>query len=193
MVNRWIVLAVLFVARTTMAYQFQSAISAGPFIVGAFEIDFAQLGSLVGLYMLPGIFIALPGGMLGQHFGDKLLVVLGLALMALGGGLTATDSFYAVLFGRLISGVGAVVINVLITKMIADWFAGHEIVAAMSMLIASWPLGLALGLISFPVIAIYGWKAMMRIGRSRIDQRDTGGLSLCRPNPVVVTASEAAN
>ena len=161
MADRWLILAVLFLARTAMAYQFQSVVSAGPFIVDAFEIDFARLGTLIGLYMLPGIVIALPGGVLGQRFGDKRIVLLGLALMAIGGGLMAADSFLAVTSGRLLSGVGAVIINVLITKMVADWFAGQEIVVAMGILIASWPLGLALGLVSFPPIAAYGWKAVM--------------------------------
>jgi hypothetical protein len=50
---------------------------------------------------------------------------------------------------RLISGMGAVLINVLMTKMVADWFAGREIVPAIRILVASWPLGLALGLLLF--------------------------------------------
>lgn len=159
--SRWIVLAVLFVARTAMAYQFQSVISAGPFIVDRFAIDYAQLGSLVGLYMLPGIVISLPGGMLGQRFGDKRIVIMGLALMVLGGCLMANDSYSVVFVGRLISGVGAVILNVLITKMIADWFGGQEIITAMALLIASWPLGIALGLVTFPPLAAYGWSAPM--------------------------------
>ena len=48
----------------------------------ALAIDFASLGALIGLYMLPGVVIALPGGMLGQRFGAKRVVLVGLALMA---------------------------------------------------------------------------------------------------------------
>jgi MFS family permease len=67
-----------------------------------------------------------------------------------GGALMGVStSFLAVSAGRLISGVGAVLINVLMTKMIADWFVGREIVTAMAILVASWPLGLALGLLLF--------------------------------------------
>ena len=50
-----------------------------------FGISFADVGFLIGLYMLPGIVLALPGGMLGQRFGDKRMVCLGLVLMTLGG------------------------------------------------------------------------------------------------------------
>ena len=161
--TRWLMLLVLFIARTAMAFQFQSVASTAPFLVDAFGIDFTRLGALIGLYMLPGIFIALPGGMLGQRFGAKNLVLAGLLLMALGGALMgASTSFITVSAGRLISGVGAVLINVLMTKMIADWFAGREIVTAMAILVTSWPLGLALGLLFFTPLAVsQSWNAVM--------------------------------
>jgi predicted MFS family arabinose efflux permease len=47
--------------------------------------------------------------------------------------------------GRLLSGVGACFINVLVAKMIADWFADKELVFAMSINIIGWPLGIAAG------------------------------------------------
>lgn len=161
--SRWLILLILFIARTVMACQFQSVASTAPFLVDSFAIDFTQLGTLIGLYMLPGIFIALPGGMLGQIFGAKRLVLAGLLLMAAGGALMgASPSFLLVAIGRLISGVGAVLINVLMTKMVADWFAGREIVTAMAILVASWPLGLALGLLLFmPLAASHSWNAVM--------------------------------
>jgi predicted MFS family arabinose efflux permease len=158
-------LLVLFIARTAMAFQFQSVASTAPFLVDAFAIDFTWLGTLIGLYMLPGIFIALPGGMLGQRFGAKNLVLAGLLLMALGGALMGVStSFLTVSVGRLISGVGAVLFNVLMTKMIADWFAGREIVTAMAILVTSWPVGLALGLLVFTPLAVsQSWNAVMHV------------------------------
>lgn len=161
--RRWLMLLVLFIARTAMACQFQSVASTAPFLIDAFAIDFARLGALIGLYMLPGIFIALPGGMLGQRFDAKKLVLAGLLLMALGGALMGTGtSFLVVAYGRLISGIGAVLINVLVTKMVADWFAGREVVTAMAVLVVSWPLGLALGLLIFTPLAVsQSWNAVM--------------------------------
>src|ERR1044072_9769127 len=83
--NRWAMLAVLFLARTAMALQFQTVASVRPFLMDALAIDFAAIGVLIGFYLLPGIVIALPGGMLGQRFGAKRVMLVGLALMALGG------------------------------------------------------------------------------------------------------------
>jgi MFS family permease len=161
---RWRMLAVLFLARAAMAYQFQTIASDGPFLIESLGIGFGDLGILIGLYMLPGIVIAVPGGMLGQRFGVKRLVLAGLALMVVGGVLTGTHSVGLIFAGRLVSGLGAVFVNVLMTKMVADWFAGREIVTAMSTFVTSWPAGIALGLISFPpLIAAYSWVAVMMV------------------------------
>src|SRR5262249_24046480 len=135
--KRWIILLVLFLARTAMAYQFQTVGALGPILVDALKIDFVWLGTLIGLYMLPGAVLALRGGLLGQRFGAKNVVLIGLSLMATGGALTATESFPILAAGRLISGVGAVLINVVMTKMVTDWFADREIVTAMSVFVTS--------------------------------------------------------
>jgi predicted MFS family arabinose efflux permease len=163
--KRWLMLAVLFLARTTMALQFQTVASTGPFLRDALSIDFAALGTLIGLYMLPGVVIALPGGLFGQRFGAKRVVLAGLVLMALGAAMMAvSSSFAAASAGRLIAGTGAVLLNVMCTKMIADWFAGREIVTAMALLVTSWPFGLAVGLVAFgPLAAAGGWRAVMHL------------------------------
>jgi len=164
--NRWLMLAVLFLARTAMALQFQTVASVRPFLMDALAIDFASLGALIGLYMLPGIAIALPGGMLGQRFGAKRVVLAGLALMAIGGVVMGVSgSFAAAAAGRLISGTGAVLLTVLVAKMVTDWFAGREIVTAMAIAISSWPFGLAVGLVVYgPLAERVGWSAIMHLG-----------------------------
>src|ERR1700712_3813698 len=83
--NRWIALALIFLARLALAFQFQSVGSVAPFLVHDFGIGFVQVGTLVGLYLLPGAFIAIPGGMVGRRFGDKRVVLVGLVLMIAGG------------------------------------------------------------------------------------------------------------
>ena len=65
--NRWLVLAVLFLARTAMGFQFQSVASLSSFVITDLDIDYTQLGLLIGSYLLPGIVIAYPSGLLGQR------------------------------------------------------------------------------------------------------------------------------
>jgi cyanate permease len=161
---RWRMLLVLFLARTSMAYQFQSVPSAGPQLIDSLGISFTELGTLIGLYMLPGIALALPSGLLGRSLGTERMVLFGLGVMAAGGALMGAESAWLVFAGRLVSGLGAVFINVLMTKMVTDWFAEHDIVPAMAVFVSSWPLGLALGLMSFPPLAAqYGAAIVMYV------------------------------
>jgi MFS family permease len=104
--------------------------------------------------------IALPGGLLGARYGDKRVTLIGLALMT-GGGiwLASAASFAEADAARLVSGIGAVILNVLLTKMVADWFEGKDRLLAMSMLINSWPIGIGLALFALPIIGeAIGWR-----------------------------------
>ncbi len=151
---RWGVLAVLSLARTAIAFQFQSAGALAPDLVAGLRIDYAGIGTLIGLYMLPGIILAVPGGMLGQRFGDKRVVLYGLTAMVAGGALAASaGSFGTAVAGRLIGGAGGVLVNVLLTKMVTDWFAGREIATALGVFVTSWPLGMGLALVLEPWLA----------------------------------------
>jgi MFS family permease len=145
MANRWFVLALVFVTRTSMGFQFQSVASVAPLMMADLGLSYAQLGTLIGLYMLPGAFLALPGGVIGHRFGVRRVVVAALLLMVAGGALTAAaGSFGVAVGGRLLSGVGAVVMNILLATMVSAWFAGKELSTAMALMLTSWPVGLGL-------------------------------------------------
>ena len=161
--SRWIVLGVLFLVRISIGFQFQSVASVSPFLVDQLSISYAEVGTLIGLFMLPGVVIALPSGLLGTRFGDKRVCVVGLVLMVFGGVLMGFGQTYTTVFaGRLLSGIGAVLFNVILTKMVTDWFAGKEIVTAMGVLLSSWPFGIALGLVVQSAVAsAYSWPPVM--------------------------------
>ena len=83
-----------------MGYQFQSIGSVGPILVEHLVIDFAMLGTLIGLYKFPGLFLAYPSGLIGKRFGLKSIAVLGLFLMAVGGFITAyADTYFLISTG----------------------------------------------------------------------------------------------
>jgi hypothetical protein len=63
MQNRWGVLALVVVARTARGFQFQSIAAVGSFLVEDLGLSYAQLGTLIGLYLLTGAFISLPGAL----------------------------------------------------------------------------------------------------------------------------------
>jgi MFS family permease len=152
--NRWVALALVFVTRSSMGAQFQALASVAPLLVSDLHLSYAQIGWLIGIYMLPGMLLAFPGGVIGQRFGERRVVLLGLALMVAGSTLTAlAGGFAAAAAGRLVSGIGAVLMNILLPKLIADWFAGREIATAMAVVLTSWPVGLGLATATLGALA----------------------------------------
>ena len=144
--SRWFILAVLFAARFALGYQFQSAGSVAPFLIRDLGIGYTQVGLLVGGFILPGIAISLPSGFLGRRFGDKSVVMAGMALMVLGGGIASfAQSYPVILFGHLLAGVGGAILIVLMSKMLADWFADKELFLGNAIFIVGWPVGIAAG------------------------------------------------
>jgi MFS family permease len=160
--NRWAILAVLFAVRATMAFQFQSVAAVAPLLGHQFGIGLADIGVLIGLYFAPGVALALPGGAIGQRFGDKTTVLGALLLMLAGSVVMAWAADWSIqIAGRLIAGAGGVILSVQMTKMLTDWFAGREIATAMAIFVNSWPAGIAVSLLVLPSIGtIYGVSAV---------------------------------
>ena len=153
MLNRWGILAILFIVRAIMAIQYQSVAGLAPLLQRDLGLDLTDVGILIGLYMAPGMILALPGGAIGRKLGDKTGVLLGLALMVAGGALMgSTGSWTLQIGGRLMAGVGGVLLSVLLSNMMADWFPPEEIGTATALLMISWPVGLALSLMVVPEI-----------------------------------------
>ena len=160
--NRWGILAVLFAVRATIAFQFQSVAAVAPLLGSEFGATLADIGVLIGLYFAPGVALALPGGAIGQRFGDKTTVLGGLLLMLAGSLMMASATSWNIqIAGRLVAGAGGVILSVQMTKMLTDWFAGREIATAMAIFVNSWPTGVAFSLEVLPFVGTtYGLGAV---------------------------------
>lgn len=161
MSKRWGILALLFFARVALGLQFQTMGSVSDDLVLAFGLDYAEIGTLIGLFMLPGLFITLPAGFIGRLFSDRLLTASGLGLMAAGGLLAAiAEGFGWLAAGRIVCGIGFTLTTLYFMKMVADWFADKEIATALGLFVMSWPLGIALGQVGHEWLADQsGWPA----------------------------------
>jgi len=158
--RRWAMLVLVFFTRTSMGFQFQSIAAITPFLVAGFDLSYAQVGLLMGLFLLPGTVMALPGGMLGQRFGSLRVTVAGLGLMVVGGMIVSYGgSFLTLAVGRTLGGIGGVLMNIMLARMVADWFRGREIQTAMGLMLAAWPFGMALSLVVLgPLAAGTSWR-----------------------------------
>lgn len=146
-----------------MAFQFQSVAAVAPLLASEFGVGLADIGALIGLYFAPGIVLALPGGAIGQRFGDKA-TMLGAMLLMLAGSvaMASAPSWSIQIAGRLVTGAGGVILSVQMTKMATDLFADREIATAMAVFLNSWPAGVALSLLVLPLIGTsYGVAAVI--------------------------------
>jgi len=160
-VRSWIILASLALARIAFGYQFQTVATLGTELVGRFGLSYAQLGGLIGSYMLLGTFVALPLGLLGRRFGDRWVLGTGLALMTIGACVSGgADTAAGIAVGRTLAGVGAVAMIVLQGKIIADWFVGPRFMIGISVSVCAFPIGMGLAqLVLPPVLTGFGLHA----------------------------------
>ncbi len=192
--NRWGILAVLFAVRSTIAFQFQSVAAVAPLLTSQFGFSLADVGILIGLYFMPGVALALPGGAIGQRFGDKRTALGALLLMLIGSLMMAASASWNIqIAGRLISGAGSAILSVQLTKMLTDWFAGKEIATAMALLVNSWPLGIAVCLLALTWVGTQYGVSAAHLG---VTAFAAGGIMLLailyRPPPDVVAPSTTA-
>jgi MFS family permease len=163
--SRWFALGLILLARISIATQFQSIAPVAPLLITDLALSYTELGLLIGLYLLPGTVLALPGGLLGERFGNRRVVLCALALMVAGGFVTAAShSLWQAGAGRLVSGGGGVLLTLVLSKMTAEWFAGREISTAMSVMLTGWPLGIGLGTALFGAIAAASsWRLVQHV------------------------------
>ena len=156
----WIILAAIALARIGFGYQYQTVATLGPQLMRLFQFDYATLGTLIGAFMLFGGFLALPLGLLGRRFGDRLVLGAGLLLMVIGPLICLfLQTPAGIGIGRSVAGVGAVAMIVLQNKIIADWFTGHRLMWALSTSSAAYPIGVGLAqLVLPPLVRSYGWQ-----------------------------------
>ena len=159
--RRWSILVLVFLSRAALGLQFQTVGSVSAELVGAMGFGYAEIGTLIGLFMLPGLVLALPAGYAGCLASDRVLVAIGLLLLGAGGLAAAiAEGFGLLALGRIVAGVGYVFTTLYFAKMVVDWFAGRELATAMGALVMSWPFGVALGQVLHVWLAIrFGWPA----------------------------------
>jgi len=145
--KRWTVLIGLIAARIALGFHLQVLAVVGPGFAGEYSISNAELGLLIGIFLAPGIVLALPGGALIQRLGEKSVIVLSLLLMTVAALVAGLGSgFWAMFFARLVGGAGGVMITVSAAKTVVDWFHGLEINTALAANLTGFPIGVAIAL-----------------------------------------------
>lgn len=108
----------------------------------------ALIGLAVGIYGLSQALLQIPFSLWADRFNRKPLIILGLALFALGGAIAAlSTSIYGVILGRAIAGTGAV--SAVVMALLSDVTREEQRSKAMAF------MGMSIGL-SFVVAFSFG-------------------------------------
>ncbi len=126
-----------------------------------FGISRAAVSSVMSLFLVPLILIALPGGVLADRFGPAIAGHIGFALLATGAVTAAiAPSFTLLLAGRALSGIGGGLLFVAALTLVTDRFPRERRGLAIGVFVAGLPIGtgLAFNLLA-PVGTALGWRA----------------------------------
>ncbi len=163
--RRWVVLASALLSFFSVGLTFFAVPPLVPELMSRFGLDNVQVGLLMGAIALPAIFLSIPLGTAVDRWDAHPAGIAGLMTMMAGAVLFALASNYLVLLaGRLLFGVGGLVMNLLLARAISRAFAGRELSLAMGLFNAVYPASMIV-IFSFhaSLLELAGWRGELAI------------------------------
>ncbi len=151
-------LRIIFAVTLIAIMGVSSITPAFPKIVHGLNISPQEIGLLITVFTLPGVFLTLVLGVLADRIGRKKILVPSLLLFGIAGGAcTFARDLHWLLLLRFFQGVGAAALGSLNVTIIGDIYSGKQRTAAMGYNASV----LSIGTASYPVIggalATLGW------------------------------------
>jgi MFS family permease len=152
-------LLVIFGVTLTVVMGVSSVAPAFPKIIRDLGLKTHEVGYLITVFTLPGMFLTPVLGVLADRFGRKKVLVPSLIIFAVFGGACGFISdFELLLVFRFIQGAGAAALGALNITILSDIFAGRERITALG-----YNAGvLSLGTSAYPAVggalAMLGWN-----------------------------------
>ena len=159
--SRWSVLVQMWLCMLASVAAFQGIPPVLSLILREFHLSYHQGGMLMSIFALPAIILSLPAGLLADRYGTKSVAAAALLLMTAGSVAVAiANSYLALIIGRMITGVGAVLLLVVTPQGIGAAFMSKEIGLAMGIFSAAGPMGILVSFIGLPALAApFGWRS----------------------------------
>jgi predicted MFS family arabinose efflux permease len=132
-----------------------------PELVTRFGLSHFKVGLLMGAISVPAVFLAIAVGLAVDRWEPRRVGVISLGLMFVGAVTFATAPTFGLLFaGRLLFGVGGLVVNLLLARLLTTAFSGRELALAMGVFMATYPASMITVYSLHPVlIESIGWRS----------------------------------
>ena len=163
---RWLMLATA--AMTSMLVFAMPALSLPvlfPEIAADLNINIVQVGVIWAVSSITGVFIVLLGGLLGDRFGTRQVLITACLLSGIFGGLRGfSNSFATFVAASFLFGLVQPVIPINLHKIAGEWFPRRQLGLATGVISTGFAAGLMLGsLLSATVIspAVGGWQGVL--------------------------------
>lgn len=163
--RRWLILASTVVSFFAVGVTFFAVPPLIPELVTRFGLSHLAIGVLVGAISVPAVLFSIPVGAAVDRWPARAAGNVALSLMGLGALIFALAPSYAALFvGRLLFGVGGLVINLLLARLVSTAFAGRELALAMGIFNAVYPASMIAMFTLHPrLLAALGWRGELLV------------------------------
>ncbi len=156
MPQRWLALFAMVIVLFMM--QFSCLITAGVavIIMPALGLSPAQFGMLCNMPFLAGVLFGIITGNLGDRYGIKKMMTVGILVFAVGAFWRAfSHDFVMLMISSLCMGFGVAVLNANSTKGIRLWFPGPSMGPAMGLYVTGASIGAGIAISIGPSFATY--------------------------------------
>ena len=157
---KWIILFTAMLAFIAYIFAFQAVPPLMTLIVGEFHVTNAEAGLLMSVVLVPGILLSIPISMVLNRYGVKLLGTIALIFVVLSSLVTAmATSFAIILVGRLILGIAASLVLIVMPTIVPQWFSREELGKAMGVFTIGMPIATIVAFPTASALAMsYGWR-----------------------------------
>ncbi len=161
-VTPWLVLGVAFFLSVVAVMAQFAAPPLMPVLMSAFGVDIAQASSLMSVFAITGVVLALPAGLVLGRFGPLPTGAAAAVAVVVGSVVAAAAPSYGVLLaGRAVQGLGTGLVGVTAPAVVATAFSPQRRGAAMGIWAMWVPAGsLLMYLIGPPLAMAHGWPAV---------------------------------
>lgn len=163
--RRWLILLSTVVSFFSVGVTFFAVPPLIPELVGRFGLSQLAIGVLMGAISVPAILASIPLGAAVDRWPARATGNAALTLMTVGALFFALAPNYAVLLiGRFLFGVGGLIINLLLARLVSTAFAGRELSLAMGTFNAVYPASMIVMFSLHPkLLAAFGWRGELSL------------------------------